>query len=361
MEKTSCISNPQYGATRQSNIELLRILAIIGVIVLHYNGYYAFDMVGRTGINWWILCTLESIFLCAVNVFILISGYFLCTTEKRNLWKPIELVIQVSLFSGAYYLLHTIIGSDSFHFRSLIGAMVPNNYFVSLYIALYLISPYINVIFDRLTQVQMRRMVWILFLVFAVYPTLIDIFQCITGRQWGGMSTVSSSGSLAGYSIVNFALVYVLGAYLRRGASRLNQWRTPQVFLLWLLCIIGLVLWDNSILFPCARSYCNPLVIITAVLTFQLFTRFKIGCSKIINVLAGGAFSGFLLHFHFLPYLHIERFATGNPFLLLAHVLLSAVGIYGLCWCVHWVYAKISSPVFLRLSTWLDFKMDYLK
>ena len=349
------------GATRQSNIELLRVLAIIGVIILHYNGYYAFDMVDRTSINWWILCTLESIFVCTVNVFILISGFFLCTTEKRNLWRPIELVVQVSLFSGAYYLLRTTIGSDSFHFRSLIGAMIPNNYFVSLYIALYLISPYINVIFDRLTQAQMRRMVWILFLLFAVHPTLVDILQCITDGQWGGLSTVSLSGSLAGYSIVNFALMYVIGAYLRRGSCGLNQWQTSHVFLLWLICIIGLVSWDNSILSPCARHYCNPLVIITAVLTFLLFARFKIGYSRIINVLAEGAFSGFLLHFYFLPHIHIERFATGNPCLLLAHVLLSAIGVYGICWCIYWVYARVTRPVFRRLSTWMDFKMDFLK
>lgn len=360
MGEKTCIDN-RGGATRQSNIELLRVLAIIGVIILHYNGYYAFDVVDRTSANWWILCSLESVFACAVNVFILISGFFLCTTEKRNFWKPIELVVQVSLFSGIYYLLRTTIGSDSFHFRSLIGAMIPNNYFVSLYIALYLISPYINVIFDRLTQAQMRRMVLILFLVFAVYPTLVDILQCITGGQWGGLSTVSGSGSLAGYSIVNFTLMYVIGAYLRRGACRLNQWRVSRLVLLWLICVIGQIAWDNSILSPCAWFYCNPLVIITAVVTFLLFVRFKIGYSRIINVLAEGAFSGFLLHFYFLPHIQIDRFATGNHFILLVHVLLSSFGIYGICWCIYWVYAKVSRPVFRRLSTWLDFNMDYLK
>lgn len=96
MEKGACPSGTK---ERQSNIELLRIVAIIGVIILHYNGEYAFDVVEQTGINCWILCSLESVFICAVNVFVLITGYFLSCTEKRNLWKAIELVVQRSFFS----------------------------------------------------------------------------------------------------------------------------------------------------------------------------------------------------------------------------------------------------------------------
>lgn len=78
---------------RESNIEVLRILSTIGGIVLHYNlnaGIFA-DKAMDT-FSYWILYCLESMSVCAVDLFLVISGYYMCSSNKRNLWKPIELV-----------------------------------------------------------------------------------------------------------------------------------------------------------------------------------------------------------------------------------------------------------------------------
>ena len=70
---------------RQTNIELLRIISMLGIIVLHYNNS---DMGGgflyATGLNRAILMFLESIFICGVNLYVLISGYFLCERKEPN-------------------------------------------------------------------------------------------------------------------------------------------------------------------------------------------------------------------------------------------------------------------------------------
>lgn len=91
-------------SNRSSNIELLRIFAILGVIVLHYNnadmgGGFRFVLPGS--LNYYLLHFLENLFICAVNLFLLISGYFLCTSFKRSLLKPLQLLIQVILFLQA--------------------------------------------------------------------------------------------------------------------------------------------------------------------------------------------------------------------------------------------------------------------
>ena len=74
---------------RKSNIELLRIFTMIGVIILHYNnptigGGITYATKGSA--NFYILYFLESLFACAVDLFILISGYFMCTNNKRNIF-----------------------------------------------------------------------------------------------------------------------------------------------------------------------------------------------------------------------------------------------------------------------------------
>ena len=138
--------------TRSSNIELLRILTIFGVVVLHYNGNVALGLVSPGTVNHHLLLTLEILFICAVNLFVLISGYFLCQTQKRSGLKALELVIQVMTFGVAKYLVTVILGRAPFSLLTLMVSAVPNNYYVTLYVAVYLLSPYVNILLKKLSQ-----------------------------------------------------------------------------------------------------------------------------------------------------------------------------------------------------------------
>lgn len=59
--------------TRNSSIELLRLLAIFGIVVMHINGPLLDSAFGLNSI--WVQLE-NSIFNCGVSVFVLISGYF---------------------------------------------------------------------------------------------------------------------------------------------------------------------------------------------------------------------------------------------------------------------------------------------
>ena len=73
--------------TRQSNIELLRIFAACGVIILHYNNAGiggGFAAVADGSLNQFIMMTLEMMAICAVNLYVLISGYFMRDSYKTR-------------------------------------------------------------------------------------------------------------------------------------------------------------------------------------------------------------------------------------------------------------------------------------
>ena len=73
---------------RESNIELLRVLAMLGVILHHYNNPSiggGLSFVKNGSLNYWILNIVESIFICAVNLFMVISAYFMASSNKRDL------------------------------------------------------------------------------------------------------------------------------------------------------------------------------------------------------------------------------------------------------------------------------------
>lgn len=123
--------------TRRSGIELLRIFAVCGVVLLHYNN--PGDGLGQgfryaSGSNEIVLYVLECLFRCGVDVFILISGYFLCQNNKRGLSKPLSLIIMVIVVNLLFYFYSVFAGNTAFSFHELCMELVPHNYFVILYV-----------------------------------------------------------------------------------------------------------------------------------------------------------------------------------------------------------------------------------
>lgn len=336
--------------TRDSNIELLRILTICGVVVLHYNGNVAFSLVTPNSLNMYVLYGLEVLFICAVNLFVLISGYFLSATEQRKSIKALELVIQVIILGGIKYLAAGLLSGQGVSIRTLIGAMIPNNYFVTLYLTVYLLSPYVNVLLDRLSKKQFGILLGLCFCLFSVWPTVLDLATELTGMGFPGLYTTNTGGSQYGYSVVNFMLMYMIGAYIRRHDFGKNC-KASSLMLGLVGCIGVLYVWQLRFA-QTARAYSNPFVIAVGIIIFLLFQRIHFQ-SRLVNTLAKSVFTCFLMHDLFLWYIGIGRFVNGNMIILLGHVVLSAAGIFLACWCVWRVYSWVVNPV----MCWLNGKL----
>ena len=212
-------SSARDGHTRYSGIELLRVFAACAVVFLHYNDGRAFVALRTLDNQYWLANKLilyfgESLCICAVDLFILISGFFLSGSSRRSIDKPLRLLLQVVLFRLGMYLAHCV-KDGSFSLRSFLFCFVPVNYFVVLYCALYFISPYINRAVAGFGRKEWRTLLLIALLIFSVYQTGVDVFQEIVGRQIMGLSPIGAWGGQQGFNIVNFCLMYIIGAYLR--------------------------------------------------------------------------------------------------------------------------------------------------
>lgn len=330
---------------RDSGIEMLRMLAACGVVILHYNGSIALSLVREGSMNSYILLFLEGLFICAVNVFVLISGYFLSGTTRRRAIKAIELVVQVAVMGLGLYIGSSVL-SGSFKVGDALFSAIPNNYFMSLYITLYLVSPYINLAINKLSDKNLVRMAGLFLLLFSVWPTLLDVIAETSGFTFGGLYTTNASGSQFGYSIVNFALMYLLGAVLKR-----KNFAPPKYLcLLALLACVAVLLPWQLYMPQIARAYCNPLVVLLAVLVFLLFRGFTFK-SRLINTLSKSAFTCFLIHGIFLSRIKIELFVNASPILLLLHILASAVAIYLVSFAVWAIYDFVTKPIFKLLGS----------
>ncbi len=365
-------------AERQSNIELLRIVAALGVIVLHYNnpsiggGYKA---VADGSINQLVMTVSEAAFICAVNLFVLITGYFMKNSSKRDLLKPIELFAQLAVFETAFYLIKELPKGEPFSFGRFMSYYTPSYWFVFVYIALYLISPYINSVWARLDAKGKKTLLCISLGLFSVYPIAWEAVTNLSASGiWGedkvswygleqGISTLGLFGSQAGYSIVNFVLMYMIGCYLRDREDDIAKTGEGKLILLYILNIALIVGWtylDKAISgapinTTTGWNYENPLVISEAVLLFMIFKNAHIKQSKIINRIAAASFPSYLIHKNLLEYAGIENAVRGSTPLLVLHIAASTLIIYLISFVIYEIYNLIARPVFAKISAkWKD-------
>ena len=347
--------NPPTIVKRNSSIELLRILAACAVIVLHYNGMGG-ALNCTDGITHEMLVILECISVCAVDVFIMISGYYLCTSLKRTWDKPIYLLLLLSIIVSASYVLRS--GSDNFNLLTLVHSVCPpKNYFVILYVTLYVISPFINLVLKYLTSKGLKILLIVMVTLFSVYPTLIDSYQIIICKQPMGVSTVGAWGQQHGYTIIGFILYYIIGAYIR--LNNVNQMINKKKNVVYiLLLVLSIYVWfkfeENKVLRGYtlidynSLSYTNPLVVALSAFLLVLFLNIHFN-NKVINSLSKASFVCYIFHISIMPYLRIESYASSGGVRVFLHLISCVFVIYLVSWLFWYVLDVLLKPLVNRL------------
>lgn len=345
-------------AKRNSSIELLRIIAEIGVVILHLNNANVgggFKFVVYDSINMYLMYFLESVFICAVDLFIIISAYYLSTTNSRRLSKIIELLVLVIEFSIISYTISIVFFNHNFELTRLLIFLFPANYFVIIYSALYLVSPYINILMDKLTKKQAQVFVLISFSIFSIWSFCSDCLTKIGISE--SLSPVSMYGSQDGYTFVNFCLLYIIGAYIGKHKCYINKTK------LFIAMIINFVfIFFFSTISNVAWQYNNPLVILSAIFVFLFFNSFDYK-NSIINTLSKASFTCFLIHGDFLQKLRVitDTLANQNALIVFCYYVFVSVTIYLISIFVHLInnltITKAVRKIFKRVDDYDIYKL----
>ncbi|MDY5870323.1 MAG: acyltransferase [Lachnospiraceae bacterium] len=192
---------------RMANYELLRILAMIMVLTLHFLSHS--DRLIALGVPLdgvrIIGSLLEAFCLVAVNVYLLISGYF----GVKGSFKPgraISLLCQIWFYSLLIPLVLKIIGipilADSQGIYGLIQYVFPieteHYWFATSYFLLYLFTPVLNQAVRSMNKRQLQITLGGLFILFCVIKSF-SPFVFAFDRY--------------GYDLPWFLCVYLLAAY----------------------------------------------------------------------------------------------------------------------------------------------------
>lgn len=339
---------------RRSNIELLRIICILMIISFH-SVYKAGFQFGNFSLNEFLVKIFWMFGELGVNIFILITGYFLI--HGRFKLKKLMLLICQVLF---YHLMTIVLASGigiyelPTNLRTFILEFFPitRNYywFITVYVLIYILSPYLNQFAKTLSKREYLKFLIIVFLLWSVIPTVFGLFY-------------NTTESLLYYNrFIWLVIVYFIGAYIRLYSLHLfKNWGlvTGIIFLL----IAGSILFIEKfeeyfwLIGTSETAYFwtpnSVLMIFLSVSVFQFFLHMEIPYNRLINKLASTTLGIYILHdgvfAYYLWHVVFKNAQYQESKFLILHILLATVMIFAAGACIDLLRQNLIEKSIVRI------------
>ena len=339
---------------RNYGIDALRVLSML-MIVMYHLIYYS-GLLGsrdRFSLSYDAVLFLQLALMCAVNCYVLISGYVGVTATHRYS-RLVELWLRVLIYSAGITLFYYLFRPGTVSFTALWKSFIPGlsreYWFFSSYFVLFLVMPLLNAAVNTLSR---RRMKILLF-------TLL-LFVGVIGSIYYAYTTTDSYGVNRGYSAWWMMILYLVGAYIRKydvlAGTKHRKFLLTFVLTVAASTALKLLIQSYAIgkyhsirRFGTAFTNYNSVNLVICAIALLLFFRnlqIKPILSRIITVLSPLTFSVYLIHDHPLIRARIMKSAflflqkMSLPLMLLCAVGI-AVGIYLVCSAVdlirHWLF-----------------------
>lgn len=280
---------------RDSNIELMRIVAMVLIVGCHISthGGFSFDTDTITLPQiWWHILKLGGNF--GTDVFVMISGYFLVTDKvlppRKN--KVVIIWLQIIFYSVLLFILAFPLGYGDTSLKSLAMSFLPVTFsawwFASAYFVLYLVHPYINLALIAMDKKQYGGFLILLMIMWSIIPLF-------------------TTSSFQSNDFLELFLMYTIAGYIRR-FGLFEKITSRKWTALWLFFTLISLLSSGVLLilgkkYPIAATHStyfysqtSILTILRAVSFFMMFLRMNIGQHKFINLVSSATFGVYLLH-----------------------------------------------------------------
>lgn len=281
---------------RNSGIELLRIIAMMLIIAHHFAIHTEWPIANVLAFNAYCIELLKSFGKIGAAIFFIISGYFIAKNkERKNSRKLLRTAMPTWFYSIVFLIMSTSLGYninikfplDQKVIQSIFPILLGSYWFISQYVILELISPYLKRMTDSLKTKE-------LFLLIAMYIT-----TC-----WGaGALSYFISGIYSPIiALPSFLLFALVGIMIYRVEDKI---KTKDAVCALVLSSIILAIGPFIIEFLSSAGYANvtnlfwqfdsPLCIITASAMFVIFKRLEFK-SRAINAVAETTLGVYLIH-----------------------------------------------------------------
>lgn len=329
---------------RDSNLELYRIIVMLLIVAHHYvvnSGLlgvmtqnplsvkslylYWFGMWGKTGIN----------------CFVLITGYFMCTSSI-TVRKFMKLLLEVYFYRIVIYAVFCITGYSEVTVGNIATVLLPTrsivDNFTGCFLFFYLCIPFLNILVRNLSMKQHAMLIVLLLTVYTMFGTLPGICVSMNYVSW-------------------FCVLFVIASYIR-----IHGFSKSKVYMNWgtltLLCIavsmasVLAIIYVNDMfhmtIFPYrwVQDSNTFLALVTGICSFMYFKKLKIKYSPVINAVGACTFGVLLIHANsdtMRQWLwkdvldNVGFYSTGWVYL---HAILAVLIVFTVCVAIDYVRIK---------------------
>lgn len=316
---------------RNVTLDVIRCFALLLVVSLHYfycNGFTTQALQSKTML---IATTIRGFCITCVPLFLMLSGY-LCGHKQlsKRYYTGIIKTYVIYVLSSLTYLVYELLFHgipftfSSFIFGTLDFSILPYCWYVEMYIGLFLLIPFLNLIYNNLKTKREKHILLLTLLFMAALPAVTNIYHFNLDGWWQNPTSSTEYQQLLPNNWTQLGAVcyYFLGCYLKEYPLKIKK-LTNVVLLLLATIFLGCFdyyrttpyyhaagLWqDNDSLF----------VVIIAVLIFNLLSN--IDFNKLPNLLksllyyvSNAVFGAYLLSciFEEIVYEQLD-FIVGDP------------------------------------------------
>lgn len=271
---------------RDSNFELLRIVAMMLVMLVHAN-YLSLGTVTQAELHaapWtgFVRIVCEQLCIVSVNLFVLLSGWF---GIRPTVKKFASLLFQILFIGLATVELCRLAGVEvparAFNDLLYFGA---SYWFVPAYMILFCVAPVLNSFAEHASKREFAG-------VLAAFFALQMLFGWLA-YDYGHFAR--------GYSAMSFVGLYLLAQYVRRHGERIRSlkwWQHLSLYLLFTAIPVAIStfgIWAKGKELG-ATMYSSLLVVGASMSLFLVFDKVRFE-SKVVNWLASSAFAIYLVH-----------------------------------------------------------------
>lgn len=235
------------GSTRNPALDITRCFAFFCVVSIHFfknSGLYEETVVGG---KMYLMCLMRSGFMICVPLFLLLSGYLMKDKQPTRqyyskIWKTIGIYVLASICCGAYtaYASRAYWGEPVSIWGLVLGifsySTAPYGWYVGMYIGLFLLIPYLNILYSNLDKKGKQYLIGI-FLFMTALPSVANIHNLTDLSWWFQPSSSDAYNNLAGDFWMDLYPItyYFIGAYLREHPLKIK--RSINIFLILLAFI----------------------------------------------------------------------------------------------------------------------------
>ena len=378
---------------RNSNLEILRIIAMFFIIAHHFavHGMGNVDFVA-SNLNNYIIFFCGILGKIGVVVFILISAYFMINS-KFTLRKLLVLGGEVYFYSLIFLLIFTVFlpSAEPITLENIGIYLLPISHsaywFVTDYIVLMLLSPFLNKFIKGLSKDNFIRLLLLFVVLWSIFPTFTPTFMDAGAPMFVGYS-------FQFVPILWFVILYFIGSFIRlyMDIDKISFKKLIAFFSISMIityaasCIIGyydivcplssnLHMWvgypieavNDGSLYMAPALENKFFVLIASTTLFLIFLKRKEFSNKYINYIAASAFGVYLIHDNLIlrPFLWKTLLNTStyyNSSYLILFVIAALLLIYAVCtgidfirrWTVEKLWIWIVDNKLNHLPDWID-------